>query len=350
MVILNWQRTALCLVVGCLCSCVPNEADDDALITQVRVLAIRAEPAEAAPRDKVTLSALYVGPGGSLEDAPIDWAFCLQRKSLAELGPVARQCLAQESALLQTLGEGLHASASVPQDACRLFGPDRPPPQNDEPIGRPVDPDPFGGFYQPVRVFDADTSRYTLFEERISCTLAGVTQAEFASWNRRYRRNQNPSIGALTDLDSGQTLAADSAKQPPFGVSTGQKLRLRASWVECSDGAECDDGICGADETRTTCSADCTTPRGCEGSEHYLYYDRTSRSFATRRENLRVAWFATAGHFDGPRTGRPEAEASTSQTDNVWTAPKQSGEVSVWLVLRDDRGGIGWQGYRLNVQ
>jgi hypothetical protein len=350
MVLLNRQRMTACLALYWLCSCVPDENDNEALITAPRVLAIRAEPAEAAPREKVTLSALYVGPDGVAESAPIDWAFCLRRKSLAELGPVARECLVQESGELQTLGQGDRASATLPQDACRLFGPDRPPPMNDEPIGRPVDPDPFGGFYQPVRVYDTDTSHYTLFEQRISCALPGVTQTEFANWNRRYRRNQNPRVAALTDLGSDQTLASDDEKQPPFGVAKGQKLRLRASWADCSDGTECGDGICGADETRTTCVADCAAPLGCEGAEHYLYYDRGNRSFVMRREGVRVAWFATGGQFDEPRTGRSEAEADASHSDNIWTAPKQPGELSLWLVLRDDRGGSAWQSYRLTVE
>jgi hypothetical protein len=350
MVFLNRQRAAAWLAMGWLCSCVPDESDDEALVSEPRILAIRSEPAEAAPREKVTLSALYVGPDGVADSAPIDWAFCLQRKSLAELGPVAPQCLAQESDMLLPLGQGDQASGTLPQDACRLFGPDRPPPMNDEPLGRPVDPDPFGGFYQPVRIYDTDEVRYTLFEQRISCALTGVTQAEFASWNRRYRRNQSPSIAALLDRSSDESLPAQSEQQPPFSVAQGQKLRLRASWAECSDGVACEDGICGADETRASCAADCATPRGCEGSEYYLYYDRAERNFVMRREGMRVAWYATRGHFDAPRTGRSEAEAESSHSDNTWTAPQQSGELSLWLVLRDDRGGVAWQSYRLNVR
>ena len=69
-----------------------------------------------------------------------------------------------------------------------------------------------------------------------------------------------------------------------------------------------------------------------------------------RREEMRVSWFATAGAFRDGRTGRTEAEADEIETENVWTAPEQPGEVVLWVVLRDDRGGVTWQSYRMQVE
>jgi hypothetical protein len=314
------------------------------------VFAVQAEPAEAAPREQVTLTALYARGDGEVDTSSLDWAFCLQRKSLAELGPVAPACLVQESADLTPLGAGEVVSGSVPEDACRLFGPDRPRPMGDEPVGRAVDPDPTGGFYQPLRLYDPTTSHYATFEERVSCSLPGVTQGEFASWNRRYRRNQNPAVDALSVPASDATIAPAADDQAAYSVKAGETLTLRASWPECGDGSACEDGICGFDETVMSCAADCKPSRGCGGAEHYLYYDLDQHSFVERREGMRVAWFATAGSFRDARTGREESDAGSSFSDNEWTAPSQSGEVRLWIVLRDDRGGVAWQSYRLVVE
>jgi hypothetical protein len=56
----------------------------------------------------------------------------------------------------------------------------------------------------------------------------------------------------------------------------------------------CGDGVCDIDEELEACAADCKAPVGCGGSERYLWFD-------------------------------PEARAC------------------------DDRGGVGWQRYRIVV-
>ena len=62
-----------------------------------------------------------------------------------------------------------------------------------------------------------------------------------------------------------------------------------------------------------------------------------------------VSWFATGGTFDNDTTGR-SATDSTPYTENGWTAPATAGTVYVWVVLRDDRGGVGWNSYTINVK
>ena len=92
------------------------------------------------------------------------------------------------------------------------------------------------------------------------------------------------------------------------------------------------------------------TPHGCRGSEPYGYFDPLAREVRDRRESMRVSWFANDGVFDHDRTGRSEAEADQSFSDNAWTAPEASGEVLLWVVLRDDRGGVGFESYRVRVK
>jgi hypothetical protein len=62
-----------------------------------------------------------------------------------------------------------------------------------------------------------------------------------------------------------------------------------------------------------------------------------------------IAWYATAGSFDDDRTGRASNE-TTNSSPNTWHAPAQPGRAHLWVVLRDDRGGVGWSDYTIDVQ
>ena len=55
-----------------------------------------------------------------------------------------------------------------------------------------------------------------------------------------------------------------------------------------------------------------------------------------------------AGSFDHDRTGNAGTDTRRPATTSG-QAPSQAGTVHLWVVLRDDRGGIGWAGYALDV-
>ena len=99
----------------------------------------------------------------------------------------------------------------------------------------------------------------------------------------------------------------------------GETVTWRASWSDCGDHAVCGDGHCDVDErlslsvpnsSLNTCRSDRLKPQGC---------GRTS---------------------DDPGT----------DVHTGFTAPDTTGPVWLWLVLRDDRGGIGWQGWQVQIQ
>ena len=73
------------------------------------------------------------------------------------------------------------------------------------------------------------------------------------------------------------------------------------------------------------------------------------RALTTARESLRVSWYGTAGRFDEPRTGRAGDDPATT-ADNAWTAPAAPGAVTLWVVLRDDRGGAAWRSLAVTVR
>jgi hypothetical protein len=304
-------------------ACVPDNDQNESLIDASRVIAVQMEPAEVAPRQPFKLRAL--GAGGEVD---LDWSFCGEQKPLSELGPVSRRCLAPQGAgLLDPFGSGGEVSATMPADACRLYGPDRPPPKQGEPAGRPVDADPSGGYYQPVSLFDYNEQAASLFEARVACALPGVTRAQYAEWNMRYVRNSNPSVDAIEAVHDGEAFVLNDSE--PLQVGGLRTLALRA-WAPL-------------------CGEELAASAACGGAEPYLYFDIGSRQLVTRTETLSVSWFATAGSFQDSRTGL-EVTPDGALAENRWTVPREAGEVTLWVVLRDNRGGVSWKSARLAVE
>jgi hypothetical protein len=346
---------AACVVAGvCATACKPNLDQTVSLVSEPIVLAVRPDPAEAPPSATMHFTALYVGPNGAMNAAPIQWDLCEARKPLADLGPVNPQCLATSGSQFLPIGDGDQVSATIPADACMLFGPAVPPTMDGQPSGRPVDPDPTGGYYAPIRMLAADGT-VTLEEARLSCGVGGASPTIAVDFGHRYHLNTNPAVGALA------TVAADGTAGAPLvtadatsgattnPVKAGTHVTLRASWATCPTTDVCGDGFCGPDESMTDCAADCTTPVGCAGAERYVAFDIGSQSLVDQRESIAVAWYATAGTFDQDRTGRDSSDTTTT-SDNGWQPPATPGPVHLWVVLRDDRGGVGWTEYVLDVQ
>jgi hypothetical protein len=329
--------------------CVPEFNDRTFLVSGPTLLAITSTPAEAAPSSLVTLSALYVDAKGD-RSAALSWAFCIARKALTDQGTVSPDCLASSGPSLVPVGNGPRATGPLPADGCRLFGPDRPDVTNGE-AGRPVDPDPTGGFYQPARLLVRDgVATTSIGATRIACGIGGASADVAADFATRYRMNRAPAIDTLTLAHGDGTMETILPEEAAGAtVTRGEQVTLRAAWASCPTTPVCGDGICGIDETQASCPADCTTPMGCTGSEQYLVFDPVARTLATHREAVRVAWYATGGALAEDTSGRGEDEADTASLDNAWTAPATPGEVRLWLVSRDDRGGVGWQSYRVNV-
>jgi hypothetical protein len=76
-------------------------------------------------------------------------------------------------------------------------------------------------------------------------------------------------------------------------------------------------------------------------AETFAYFDPSTQQVTQQRESMQVAWYANAGSLDSESTGRSSTDMATT-TDNVWTAPSKAGVVSLWVVLRDSRGGVDY--------
>jgi hypothetical protein len=329
-------------------ACKPDLDETVSIVSKPIVLAVRSDPPEALPRASVTYTALYVDGSGPVPRPAIGWAFCNARKPLAELGPVNTECLASTGSWFESLGIGAKVTGDLPSDACKNFGPDVPVPVMGQPPARPVDPDPTGGYFQPLRVV-APGDAITLAETRMSCGLAGAPADVAVDFGHRYHVNGNPSVASLSIVTGGAAGAPlRTDDRGANAVSAGAHLTLRVAWAGCPTKDVCHDGVCGPDETATACPADCATPHGCTGAERFVAFDAEGLTLVDRRESMGVAWFATGGAFDADRTGRDATDLATT-SDNGWTAPAAAGSVHLWVVLRDDRGGTGWAEYLLDV-
>lgn len=284
------MRYAIAIVlVG---ACVPDLDQHTSIVDRPEILAVIAEPAEAPAGTMVSYHALVATPDGEAVAPSLSWAYCTKPKPPTEDDAVSTACLDDPGVMLT--GTGADATGTIPQATCMLFGPNPPG------AGfRPRDPDPTGGFYQPVRVSGDGALTFGL--DRIACDLANAPPAVVADFRARYHANQNPPAITLT-----------TGGNPVDGaiVDAGATIDLHASWP---DGA----------------------------AEPYVSYDPSTVSVVDRREGLRVSFYATAGRFGTDAAGVAENDPRTS-IDDTWTAPGPPGPpgpVTIWIVVRDTRGG-----------
>jgi hypothetical protein len=296
------KHGALLLTSVVLAACAPDLPLDDGLVTTPRILAVKGEPAEAKPGVSVEYTVLVADPRNSDAGATIVWDFCTAPKPPTENNAVSTACL--DASSLVSAGAGPSITAATPADACSLFGPDTPPGGF-----RPRDPDVTGGYYQPLRA-DLAGAPPAFHLQRILCELGMAPPALVTEFAMSYVPNENPELLPLTFTVGGSTVT-------PSAIPLGARVTLVASWPE-------------------------------PDAETYVYFDRDSQALTTKREAMSVAWYVTAGELEVPATGRGEGD-SLASTSNVWTAPGAPGTSTLWVVLRDSRGGVDFAEYELDV-
>jgi hypothetical protein len=329
--------TTAVLACVALAGCQPDFAARASSVEQERVLAVQSEPAEAAPGQALKLSALVVDPSGTRKSEAIDWGFCTRPKPLDELNDVSILCFQRSADWIVPLGVGPSIDGQLPLDACRQWGSDVPEPLPGQPAGRPADPDSTGGYFQPERLVIGSGGSYLLAlgQTRVVCGLPGATRDVLEAFKKSYTPNANPTIADVTLAQAGGeagSLPDDDASTPPapaapVRVHPGETVSLAVSWPACD-----------------------SPP--CGGAEPYPYYDLQQHALVSRRESMRVSYFASAGSFRDDRVGRAEDEHETA-VENAWTAPAtppEGGVVHLWFVLRDARGGVSFRGAAVRVE
>lgn len=309
--------TALLALGGALGlgGCEPELDQRLSVLDAPRVLAVISEPAETRPSTNATHRVWIAGGTGQVTSA-VRWAFCTEPKPPTEDNVVNARCL---GAAVRELGESQAITADTPADACMRFGPDVA--SGDY---RPRDPDITGGYYQPLRLtLPAEQGAQVAFaSHRISCNLANAPVDVVRAYRERYVANGNPPVATLGDAE-GRAVTS---------VRPGERVTLVASW-----------------------------PAGA--SERYVWFDPPPARLRDRRESLRVSWYITGGALCSDATGQSEAEIDEAaaaagdregaspegSTPNCWEAPAQEGVVTLWLVLRDSRGGASISQHLIQV-
>ena len=282
-------------------SCKPDFDERESFVDRTQVIAVRIDPPEAKPGETVTTSLLVVSPTGPLDAPPASWAFCATPKLLTENGSVSAACVANGVVPIADARGGV--SAALPMSGCFDFGPET---QSAE--VRPRDPDVTGGFFLPIRARlagDGGDALTAFGFARLACNLANASGDVATQFQAQYKRNTNP---ALLPIDA--RLEGASAPAALDAIPHGARVVLRAAWRP-------------------------------EDAETYALFDVQNQTIVTRRESLRVSWYATAGSYVQDRSGRTEDEPETF-TENTWTAPDDARVSFLSFVLRDARGGMAF--------
>jgi hypothetical protein len=285
-----------CLLLGMglfWIGCGDNFDDNSARVRGLRLLGVQGEPAEAGPGASVTLTAVAVDPssptGGVITAR---WAACTE-PPIPGTGLPNPACVSSDTApYLIPLGEGLSITAQVPEVDPAVLGA----------------PDPTGGLYLPIRVRLATASE----------SLDGIHRLRYAQGAPSNQPpNQNPrfvEVSRITRAADGSPVVSPLVEGEPLAVREGEAITLRATFAQ--DSAETYEAPGVGGTTRTT------------------------------KETLNVTWFSTAGRYRTDRTG--DGGETVLRLDRDLPARGQT--IDLWLIGRDERGGLDFLHRTLELQ
>jgi hypothetical protein len=312
-------------------------SDDQARYSELdrlRVLAVRSEPADLLVGETATLSALTFEPQG--REIEYEWSWCPSRNELAEGGT----CRIAE-ADLRRAWDALATDQELP-----------PYDLGDSPEA------------ELTNVFSAD-----VLEPLCEALSAGEEDAEQAR------------LSCLLGLEVSVSLRVRSADEEVTAVKQLVLLPEGVAATERNQNPALSDELVVRDITDNRLVEDGDAL--LLDHEYALGLDldeSASESFVprempgagageARRETLVMSWFSTDGSFpavdgfgdgDGP-VGGGGAERTTfvdGQNDfsallkNNWRSPRTGDEreTTLMLVLRDERGGVGWAEHRFTLE
>jgi hypothetical protein len=142
--------------------------------------------------------------------------------------------------------------------------------------------------------------------------------------------NRNPVFG---ELRVGPTPPPEDGSPPAM---------LPPPLAPCTGEGPCARYLLGREETAYLIGR-----AGPDSIERYVPQDASERGEIP--EQLRYSWFATDGTFEEERTGE-------TFPDNQWKsagdrpAPPEVKVVQLWFVLQDERGGVDWGRFELELK
>lgn len=304
------MRRLVCLGLLALGGC--DSFDPASYVQGLRVLAIRAEPPEIPSGAESMLTPLVVNfapnaDAGVMGDGIVyEWALCTKIPRVGvDIDP---DCVdSNDPAIitpLPTLAGGA-TRVTMPQRTLTQFGA----------------PDASGGLYVPVRL-------------RVSYGSDNVTAFERLRWQAGFvPPNNNPMLSSISHVptesdgelpDLGQTVELEPLPDDslaPLELPLGGKLRFRATAAP------------GSAETYTTFVGD-------------------PRELMTQQvtELVRFFWYSSAGKVGNEVTGEERPDTTLDTTKFADSLMARDGLIDLWLVAREERGGIDFMHRRIHVK
>ena len=295
---------ALGLLVAGLGGC-GGGFDSPTLLTKLRLLALQAAPVNPAQGDTTTITPLVYSPSSATAALEWSWSWCpvLGQANDGYVCPVSYD---DASVLLASAG------VTAPLPAFDLgAGPTAA-------FSNPFPPDVLAALC--AAGFDGSPVDCTNgFPIRVSVRVTQGTSSQLGTTVVRLPiqagavSNANPAPGALSvDLPSGTAVLDDAGSvQVPRLQDNVLHVALDDSQAETYEGTGLDGGA------------------------------------ATLRETLLVSWFAELGDFDHERTLFIDGvESLADATTDKWKPPATREDARptsrLIVVVRDDRGGVGW--------
>ena len=116
------EGLGLCLALGAASAgCQPEFDDRASFVGALRVLAVRSEPADAAPSTTIQYIALVGDTSGTKTDVPIEWAYCTLPKPVSETNDINVACFSNGPFVKPFSATGQSVTADIPtfpENAC----------------------------------------------------------------------------------------------------------------------------------------------------------------------------------------------------------------------------------------
>jgi len=318
---------ALCILSGCN---VKEELEGYEILDRVRILALQSEPPDLLAGESATLSAFVYNPED--EEMSYQWSWCPVRNGPQE----GFSCAMEEETL---------------KEVWTALGRDEELPSYD--LGNEASAE-FKNVFDGKAIFEICA---ILLEEGdvddlalLSCVMGLQISVELRmskgdqEWvalknlellldEKENERNSNPSI--QTEM-KGIKLIIPRNKLKPLKepVEAGAPLYEGSRYEFIVDVNE--------DQSESF------TPEKLEGVDDAEIPDE-------KKENLFLKWFVTKDAVDSGVGGSLFVDGSIDfedfLTNEVSIAPTvKSGNLGIYLVIRDERGGVGWMSYEFDVE
>jgi uncharacterized lipoprotein NlpE involved in copper resistance len=273
--------SALLALAGC-----NNNFDPINYVSTLRLLDVKATPAEVPGGAATSMTAIWANPNGPTPT--ILWDACLVPPPPGSGSGINLDCVAPDMGGPgnAAIGSGETVNFTMPVRTLAQLGL----------------PDASNGFYLPIRV-----------------RLSDGTQNVTAIFRLRYYPgaqapnppNQNPTIMGLFRVpyfDAGASDETEVLAGTPPDVHAGDKIDLRAL----------------------------LTPDSLENYVVITLNADGTIGHKTNTETVSVDWFATAGTFSPSTTGQPRPNTTWTLDKHV---PAPGSTIDLWLVAADERGG-----------